>query len=322
MFYGAFLTIALGISALSTTVLMTALGNWFDRKIGLVSGIAASGFGFGGLLIPVVVKLVDSWGWQTATAALGLGLLVVAAPLGSLFRHKPEHYGYLPDGEVKSPAATGANPDVPRISLKDVGIRRVLRSSAFWYMTIAFGCQLLVAQAVFTHVMPYLSSVEVSRSISSSVATFVPVASVVGRLGIGWLGDKLDSRLVTVATFAMVCSGLIIFEYVTSAEMWLLVPFVILFGIGHGGIVSLRPSLIRKFFGRASFGTIFGFVIGLIVLLSMAGPPLAGWVFDYWGSYQNTWLAFAGLVGVAALSITAVPRVGANRESAEDADSA
>jgi len=59
MFYGAFVLVAIGISACSMTVLMIAVANWFKRRVGLASGIAASGFGFGGLLVPVIVRLID-----------------------------------------------------------------------------------------------------------------------------------------------------------------------------------------------------------------------------------------------------------------------
>jgi sugar phosphate permease len=102
MFYGAFALLAIGMSALSQTVLMTAVANWFRRKAGIAIGIVASGFGLGGLMVPVLTMLIDVLQWRMAMVTAGLGMLVIVLPLSLIVRHKPEHYGYQPDGDVSS----------------------------------------------------------------------------------------------------------------------------------------------------------------------------------------------------------------------------
>jgi OFA family oxalate/formate antiporter-like MFS transporter len=77
----------------------------------------------------------------------------------------------------------------------------------------------------------------------------------------------------------------------------MLVPFLLLFGIGYGGVISLRPALVRDYFGRRSFGTIFGLMTGIGGIGGIVGPTLAGWVFDTWQTYQVIWLVF----GIAAI---------------------
>ena len=67
MFYGAFILLAIGMSCCTATVLLTAAANWFRRNLGLVNGIVLSGFGFGGLMVPVIVKLIDIYEWQWIT---------------------------------------------------------------------------------------------------------------------------------------------------------------------------------------------------------------------------------------------------------------
>ncbi len=83
-------------------------------------------------------------------------------------------------------------------------------------------------------------------------------------------------------------------------------PFLILFGIGYGGTTVLRVSLAREYFGRINFGTIFGLIIGINMLGSITGPPLAGWVYDNWGSYQGIWFVFAGLAVAALISVLTI----------------
>ena len=309
MFYGAFVLVAIGISACSMTVLMIAVANWFKRRVGLASGIAASGFGFGGLLVPVVVRLIDIYEWRMATIILAAGILATVLPLSLLFRHKPEQYGCLPDGEVKGPIAY--NDGLAPLKTAEAGVKakQALRTRTFWHLAFAFTWHSMLVNAVVTHIMPYLSSIGITRSISSLIATANPLLSIGGRLGVGWVGDKLDRKRVAAGALAMMAFGLFSFGYATSTEIWLLVPFLILFGIGYGGSIAMRPSLVREFFGRTSFGTIFGLLMGIGNLGGIIGPLLAGWVFDTWGSYQGIWFTFAGLAVAAVISVLTAPPV-------------
>ena len=309
MFYGAFVLIAIGMSNCTMTVLMTAIAKWFRRKVGLASGIAVCGFGFGGLVVPLIVKLVEIQGWRITMIILALGVLAIVLPLSLLFRHKPEQYGYLPDGHAESPAALDSVTGLPQAAKADVKMKQVIKSITFWHIALAFMVHTMMVNAVVTHVMPYLSSIGIARSRSSLVATSLPIVSIGGRIGLGTLGDKLDRRRVVATAFAMMGLGMLCFGYAPSMGAWLLIPFVVLFSVGFGGNNALRPSLVSDYFGRASFGTIFGLIIGINMLGSMLGPPLAGWAYDNYGSYQGIWFVFAALPFLSLVSILTTPPI-------------
>jgi len=309
MFYGAFAIIALGVSCCTMTVLMTAVANWFHRRVGIASGIAVSGFGFGGLLVPLLVRLIEVYEWRMAITILALGMLVTVLPLSFVFRHKPEQYGYLPDGQVEDTAAFDNSQGLSSAVEVDVRAKQALKSSTLWHLALAFTCHFMLVSAAVTHVMPYLSSIGITRSRSSLVATALPLVSIGGRLGLGWLGDKRNRRLVAAVAFAIMGLGMLCFGYASSVGSWLLAFFIVLFGIGYGGCNALRPSLVREYFGRSNFGTVFGLVMGISALGGIMGPPLAGWVYDNWGSYQSIWFVFAGLSVVALVSVLTIPPV-------------
>ncbi|MFC1937975.1 MFS transporter [Chloroflexota bacterium] len=164
--------------------------------------------------------------------------------------------------------------------------------------------------AILTHVMPYLSSIGIARSVSSLVALAIPVASIFGRLSSGWLRDRLGSRLLFTASFASMTAGLLLFGYVTIERMWLLVPFIITFSLGWGTNATTRITLLREYFGRERFGTILGFIMGITMLGHVSGAPLAGWVFDTWGSYQGAWLGSCALTIAALVIMATTPPTG------------
>lgn len=308
MFYGAFVLIAVGMSASTATVLMTAVANWFRRRIGIASGVALSGFGFSGLLVPVIVTLISVYEWRTALVILAVSMLVLVLPLSLLFRQGPERYGYSPDGQ-EEPVAYDSGLDIPKGGEVSVSVQRAIKSGTFWRLASSFTYHMLVMSATITHVMPYLGSIGLDRSLSGLVAAGMPLMSIGGRLGLGWLGDKTDRRLVAVANFAMMGFGLLCLGYASTLGTHLLVPFLILFGIGYGGGNALRAALVREYFGRSSFGGIFGLTMGVGAVGAIAGPALAGWTYDNLGSYQIIWLVFAGLAIAAVISVSTISPV-------------
>jgi sugar phosphate permease len=292
MFYVSFALVALGMSALSPTVTMTTVANWFKRKIGLATGLMHSGVGFSGLMLPVVTLLIDNFEMSKAMIILGIACLGIITPISFAVRDRPEQYGLLPDGEVVTEKTGQQSSAILSYESPDFSTKEALRTRAFWFLAMAMLFQLLIVNAVTTHMMPYLSSIGIPRESASLIASAVPLSSVIGRLGFGWLADRIDQRYIMATGYALMSLGLLCF---TLAILWnplLLFPAIPFFSIGFGGNATVRASVIRDYYGRKNFGAIHGLVVGLAVVGTITGPPLAGWVFDTWGSYKGIWIAF------------------------------
>lgn len=270
-------------------------------------GIVASGFALGGLLVPVITYLIDVLQWRMAMLTVGLGTLVIVLPLSLLVRHKPEQYGYEPDGAVNS--AVEARKTLLLSAGEEVNItaQQAIRNGIFWRVAVASMLHSFVVGAVVMHIMPYLSSLGITRTLSSIAALVLPMVSICGRLGSGWLSDRLGKRRVFAASFALISVGLFLFAHITPETMWLLIPFLITFSIGWGGSVTTRVILIREYFGRLSFGTILGFTSGVMMVGNIAGAPLAGWVFDTWGNYQGAWLGYSAVAIAGMVLVLTIP---------------
>jgi MFS family permease len=168
-------------------------------------------------------------------------------------------------------------------------------------------CHSLIVNAVLTHIMPYLSSVGITRSTSSLVTSTLLLSSIAGRLGFGWLGDKLDKRRLITAGLILTGLGMLCFGYITNTVLWLLVPFLILYGCGYGGPVSMVAPTLREIFGRGKLGSILGLAMGTLSLGGIAGPPLAGWIFDSFGNYKYAWFAFVAVALAGAIILFTAP---------------
>jgi len=258
--------------------------------------------------VPGIVKLIDIFDWRIAFFILAIVVWIISLPLSLLVRHKPEQYGYLPDGEQSSTVISYDNLVTIQSYETDISAREALKSRVFWQIGLAMSLQYIVINSVIVHVMPYLSSVGIARSASSLVAMAFPLVSIIGRLGSGWLGDRFNKILVASGLAATMSIGVLCFSYTNNERILMLIPFVILFGIGWGGNATIRAVLLREYFGRANFGTLSGFMMGMTAICGMVGPFFVGLIFDNWGSYQGAWLIATGLVVIALCIMATTPR--------------
>lgn len=294
MFYGSFLIIAFGAGGCALVVIMSAVANWFRKKVGIALGVMMSGIGASGLLVTFIVYLIDGYGWRTTLVILGAGMWVLGIPLSFVIRDRPEKYGYLPDGEISGDTVPTTDTNGEGV---EIGLREALRMKKFWYLNIVEAIRMLTVGSVIIHVMPYLGSIGILRETAGIVAGAIPLFSIMGRFGFGWLGDVFDKRLVMACTYCFIAMGMLAFW--SMRTIWIILIFLLIFPPGYGGGIVLRGAILREYFGRDSFAKILGVTYGSGAIGGIIGPTLAGWTFDTLGTYHTVWLALCGLNALA-----------------------
>jgi MFS family permease len=164
--------------------------------------------------------------------------------------------------------------------------------------------------------MPYLSTMNIPRSSSSFVASSIPLISIAGRISFGWFGDRFNKKRLAASGYILMIIALLLLIYINELGMWILIPFIIIFGLGFGGPVPMAISMLLQVFGRARFGTIVGTCMGVLMIGNIIGPPLAGWIFDKYGSYQGAWFIFIGVTLAGMISLLTIPRFDGNTRTA------
>jgi MFS family permease len=301
MFYGAFFLLGFGAGGCTSVVTMSAVAHWFDKNVGKALGVMASGFGASGLMVPIIVWLIEVFQWRGALIGLGVGAWVLGIPLSLVVRNKPEQYGLLPEGR---PGAEPSPRDERKVKPVEVRFREVLKNRSFLLLNFIEAIRMMAVATVVIHVMPYLGDVGISRSNAGLVAAAIPLMSILGRLILGWLGDVVEKRFVMSLAFGLMSAGMLAFCF-ARAE-WGLLLFLVLFPPSFGGMMVLRVSTLREYFGRDSIGKMLGIVMGSASVGGIIGPTLAGWVFDSVGSYFPVW---AGLSILTAAAIILVMRI-------------
>ena len=298
MFYGAFLLIAFGAGGCTSVVTMTAVANWFEKNVSKAMGIMASGFGASGLIVPLIVWLIGTYGWRAASVILGIGMWVIGIPITFVIKNSPEEYGYVPDGITQKDVEK-----LPENSQEkgEIKFKAAIKTRSYVFVNLAEIIRMMTLSAVVTHIMPYLSSIGMSRATASLAAAGIPLLSILGRFGFGWFGDLIEKKYVMAFAYCLMSLGTLAFSYVEVNGF--LYIFLFLFPVGFGGLAVLRSAILREYYGRRSFGKLMGIVMGFAAMGGIIGPTVAGWAFDTSGSYVNTWRALCALTGFAVLLI-------------------
>lgn len=285
-FYGFFTIISLSFSFVTGAVIYTTVAQWFNKRLSLALGLVASGYGVSGVMVPILVWMVNAYQWRTTLLLVGVTMWALGIPLSLAMRHKPEQYGWLPDGG----RPLEPQPGVPAPGSQAEGLtwKQAMCTQAFWLVGIASSFSWVPSNAIFVHILPYLTQVGIPESIAGTVVTIITAITIAGRLGFGWLGDRVDKRYVMALAYAFQATGVLLFARIRVA--WHLIPFLAVFPIGYGGAIPVRPAMQSDYFGRKAFGTIMGFFSILSLVGSVSSPVIAGWLRDTMGDYRTAFL--------------------------------
>ena len=304
--------IALGNSLGMSTPITAAAANWFNRKRGLAFGIMWAGVGVGGVFVPALGWLVETQGWRDASMIVGVFIIALGFPVAAVMRHRPEQYGYYPDGIAPEGTSGGASGTRPAPRLPDLSseftAREALRTSSFWYLTLSIMARSLVSGGIGLHLVPYFVDLGASGVQAATLAGSVGLLSIPGRFGLSWLGDYVNKRYVMVASLALMSVSIVFMALATSVGA--VIPVLVAFSASQGGISVIPQSLIADYFGRRSYATIQGFRSTIQMGGIIVGPIISGYVFDTTGSYKIAFLAFsaAALVSMALVFMAKPPQ--------------
>jgi OFA family oxalate/formate antiporter-like MFS transporter len=298
MFYCGFLLLAFGATGCMGLVTMTAVADWFQKDSGKAFGVMSSAFGASGLLVPLIVWLIDVSSWRTALVIMGVGMWGLGLPLSFVIRKRSWEGG--------THAEEGVQSKVDVRSVKEPGktemtVREALRNKVFLQLAMAEGARTMTVTAVVTHIMPYLAQSGMSRSTAGLIAGGIPLVSIIGRFGLGWLADIMSKKDLYAIAFFSMALGLLALCFVDVR--WTLPFFLLLFSSGTGGGMVIRVAILREYCGSAAFGRLLGIIMASGAVGGIVGPTLAGWVFDTFGNYQWAWYGFMGIIIMPTIMI-------------------
>jgi MFS family permease len=130
---------------------------------------------------------------------------------------------------------------------------------------------------------------------------------VAGRLTMGPISDRIGRKPALVFGTAAQAVAFVAYAQVASVEG--LAAATVAFGYSYGAVSTLFPAAVADFFGRATAGSIVGFLFMTAGSMAAWGPVAAGAIYDAFGSYAPAFQlsAASNLVAALVLSATRMP---------------
>lgn len=304
-FYLVFVVLSVGFGLSGYLTLIVAVANWFRRYRAMALALSTTGLGLGGMLVPLVAVALNTYGWRTTSIASCVIILAVGLPLMPIIRGRPERYGMAPDG---GPGRASTSTSAQTVeTVRDFTVREAVRTPAFWFISFGHGSALLVVGAIMVHLIPHLvHQLGVSLESAALVVTVMTMTSMVGQIGGGFLGDRIDKRLICAAGMVAHCVALLGITFATSLLQVYL--FAILHGLAWGGRGPLMGAIRADYFGRRALGTIMGLSSVIVTMGIMFGPVFAGFMADARGDYQFGFVVLSAITGLGAVFFLAAKR--------------
>jgi nitrate/nitrite transporter NarK len=273
---------------------VVAVSRWFVTNRGLALGIILAGTSIGNGFMPkIFTDFIADDGVRAASHYAAWLLLAMPVLMLVLLREWPASVGLKPYGADGAPAAAN------KFIGEELSYADILRRKDFWLMGVAAFATFYSILGVNNNMILHMQNLQVPPSVGSLIAIPLFLAGVVGKLGAGWLTDRLGRKQVWLWCLGLMLLGALLLSLMQTA----LVPFAaVIMGLGWGANYTLLQAVAGDLFGTRSLGKVMGAVTVLDAGGGAIGPWLTARFADQTGNYQLGFLVISGLILAALIA--------------------
>jgi MFS family permease len=284
-------------SGASNVPMMALVASWFSKsQRGKAAGFIVIGSGFAillsGKLIPYLNQLNELNGWRISWLVLGIIVLIISFICLLVIRDSPTEMGLQPFAGKKIP-----KPD-DELHI-DEGNTSVTQKDIYHLGAIYF----LFGYTYVIYATFIVTTLVQERGFSEAVAgnfwSWVGFLSLFSGPVFGTLSDRLGRKSGLIMVFSIQ-----MFAYLLVA---LSLPGMFLYlSIGCYGLVawsipSIMAALVGDYVGPQKTARVFGFITFIFALGQIAGPAVAGFLAEKYGTFSSSFLMAALFAGLAVI---------------------
>ena len=301
------LFIGLGMSTHDVVTLST-IARWFARRRGMMTAIVKIGTALGQVALPpLAAVLIVVFDWRTAVLVLGGAAALILLIAASLMR--------LPDRPTEPRTAaqddTPGTTDTVQEAPTGVTFAQAKGTRTFWTLCAMQFLFFPTLMTVPLHIVVHGTDLGLTAEVAALLLSVSGATSILGRLAIGMLSDRIGGRNGYLVCFAILTFSLL--ALLMTASPYGLFAIIAVYGFAHGGLFTIVSPTVADYFGLRAHGAIFGMVLFFGTIGGSVGPILAGWTFDQTGGYGLAFGTLAGMCVLGLLLTLTLPRPGAPR---------
>jgi MFS family permease len=289
--------IGLGTGAVGGVLGAAVAHRWFRTQRGLIIGAFGGATSAGQLIfVPAMAQLTVGEGWRWALALVLVACAVMLVPVALLMRDRPEDAGARAFGEGEVITAATQAEDRRITPLRDA-----MRTRDFWLLAASFFvCGYTSNGLIGTHLIPHAVEHGFTEVMAASAVALLGSMNIIGTLASGWLTDRFDNRRLLAAYYGFRATSLFALPLIYDIRWLFLFAFV--YGLDWIATVPPTANLVATIYGRASLGTIYGWIFFSHMVGAAIAAFAGGFFRDLLGDYHLMFIS-AGIMGFIAVSL-------------------
>jgi MFS family permease len=251
--------------------LMADISNWFVRRRGVAVTLCSSGNYLAGTVWPPIVQhAIALYGWRATHVgiALSCGAAMLLIGILALRRHAPA---------AQATAGVAVRKGTP--AAFDLSARALQT-----LLALASVCCCVAMSMPQVHIVAYCGDLGYGVARGADMLALMMAFGIVGRIGSGFIADRVGGLPTLMLGSAL--QGVALLLYIFYDGLVSLYVISAVFGLFQGGIVPSYAIIVREYFPAKEAGA----RIGVILMMSLFGMALGGWmsgyIFDLSGSYR------------------------------------
>jgi MFS family permease len=281
-------------ACLGPIVYSKAIAAWFDKERGLALGIATCGVGLGTFLLPQLGQhVIAAFGWRAAYVAIGATTFVLSFAMIAIFVREPP--GYIERmHRARALMAHGPQPFGLSTRAAITGTRQ------FWILCVIFLLLGTACNGILSgNFVPLLHDRGYSPAAAAALLGASGIAAMIMRVLVGLGLDFVHGPIFSAIVMLLPPVGVGILLSHAGGPAPLIAAICL--GLAIGAEIDMLGFFVSRYFGRRSFGMLYGLVFGAFVVGVGTGPALLGLSYDHFHSYDPVLKLFLVLLVIAAL---------------------
>lgn len=280
-------------SSLNFAPATMVIGQYFRKRLTLANSIVVAGAGIGPLAMgPFYQFILSNHGWRVMLRILS-GLAFVMFLCTLLYRPLPDKYKKQTKKESRNESR-----------FFDLSVWK-MKPFVVWVVSTSM---MFIGYFVpFFHLYNNARSLGVPGYQSSLLIGYLSIASTVSRVGFGLVLDHprinrfyfLQTSFLMMAVACTLCP--VAWNYTG------LVLYAVGFGVFDGCFVLLLAITTSDIVGPEKLPAALGGFYGVIAFPMILAPPLAGFIFQLSGSYDNAFFVAGGAIAMGACALSLIP---------------
>jgi MFS transporter, OFA family, oxalate/formate antiporter len=258
-------------TGLGYLVALTTPVKWFPSRKGLVTGIAAAGFG----LAPVILSAIVDYFFE-----MGIGVLRVFVFVAIAYGAAIALVSFF----IKAPAENNQQPDARA--------REFLRTKKFYKIAAGIFMGTFAGLLVIGNLHQIGAEHLIDNHILIIGVSVFALANFLGRMLWGFISDYLGAETcIVISLFFQAIAILLLGTLELTAQSYLSLSFFAGFGFGSNFVLFARHT--SQSFGLRSFGYVYSYIFLGYAIAGIMGPVTGGAIYDLLGNFRMATLIAA-----------------------------